>query len=170
MSKIAQQIAELTYKKSLIDLLTNFADNAEVFAKDADDKLKKEFSSLVQDALLAMVEKLENDVPLETEPEKAAFQPDEIEILKQLVDQVRNRTRAHAPKPAAEIPPEQKAARQDKTQFALANQHLAGQQVKAKIEGEDLVGKVVGLDAPHVIVQLPQGGAVGVPLENITQI
>lgn len=68
------------------------------------------------------------------------------------------------PKPKPKQVPERK---QDKIQFALANRHLDGKEVVCRTPNGEVTGKVVGLDAPYVIVKTDTGHTAPVLLENI---
>jgi len=57
----------------------------------------------------------------------------------------------------------------DKLAFALDNRHLAGKSVSiANDKNITINGKVVGLDAPFVIVQTEAGPTIKVPLEKVS--
>lgn len=57
----------------------------------------------------------------------------------------------------------------DKLSFALDNSHLGGKRVTvANDKNLTIVGKVVGLDAPFVIVETETGPTIKVPLDKVS--
>jgi hypothetical protein len=65
--------------------------------------------------------------------------------------------------------PEDRVGANDKLSFALDNRHLSGKIVTvANDKNMTITGKVVGLDAPYVLVATETGPTIKVPLEKVS--
>lgn len=98
--------------------------------------------------------------------------PDQISVLGTLADKVKSKVSQPVtlgPSPI-ETPSKEKAimSPNDKMVFAMANRHLAAKTVTViRPDGTHMKGKVVGLDAPDIIVKTELGPTVTAPLEKI---
>lgn len=75
----------------------------------------------------------------------------------------------HVAAPAQLKPPAQiEASPSEKMNFAMEHRHLGGKQVQVENDKNLTIrGKVVGLDAPFVIVQVDGGPAIKVPRDKV---
>jgi hypothetical protein len=63
---------------------------------------------------------------------------------------------------------QQELSNNDKMAFALGNRHLADKRVQVlNDQNAQIFGKVVGLDAPFVIVKTETGPTINVPIEKV---
>lgn len=192
MSFLEQQLRELQIKKHKISYFRLVLGllSATEGSEEETEAQKQAIEELTQ-FINARVEAIESGKEAaKSESSEAAssqFSEEEVVILKQIVDRALNRqapqTKAFwdqdankgafasddAPPQAPKKPesPGQKAKRQDKIQFALANRHLDGKRVTVIQNGNQVGGKVVGLDAPNVIVKTDTGHTVPVDLDNL---
>ncbi len=184
MSKIDKLIQELQLKKKKIDYIDYIVELLKGDTTCIDFKeVQSEVLSKVEPLLLSLKSSIENDLPQEiVEQRKSEFEPKELQILKTLaskaMDRVQNSStpliEANSPfikeiPPAQPRPPKKPLmSNHDKINFAMSNRHLADKKVKFNSdEGIPITGKVVGLDAPNVVVKTDSGPTVEVPLERI---
>lgn len=70
--------------------------------------------------------------------------------------------------PKTETKSESEIGPNEKMNFALENRHLGGKDVAIEREGKDAIrGKVVGLDAPYVLVRTDAGPTIKVPIQEV---
>jgi hypothetical protein len=62
-----------------------------------------------------------------------------------------------------------KLDKKDKMQFAIANRHLDGKEVIISTKNGEVLGTVVGLDAPNVIVETVTGFRATIALDKIRE-
>lgn len=81
-------------------------------------------------------------------------------------------TLKHVPKNVPKKPQKQnkELPKQDKITFALENRRLADQKVNVRTEQGVFKGKVIGLDAPFVIVRLDSGATVQREIQDIQEL
>lgn len=81
-------------------------------------------------------------------------------------------TPKHVPKNVPKKPQKQnkELPKQDKITFALENRRLADQKVNVRTEQGVFKGKVIGLDAPFVIVKLDSGATVQREIQDIQEL
>ncbi len=104
-----------------------------------------------------------------------------IDFVERAVQSIETGTPVEAPKPApafkaepatpASTPkkPEDNVGPNDKLSFAMDNRHLAGKTVSvANDKSIVITGKVVGLDAPFVLVKTDTGPTIKVPLDKVS--
>ncbi len=73
------------------------------------------------------------------------------------------------PNPKQPTQPPKRAANQDKISFAMAHRHLAEKRCTVvTATGNKVGGKIVGMDAPYLVVQTDTGHAINVPPEEVT--
>ena len=73
-------------------------------------------------------------------------------------------TAAKTPAPKKEVEP----SVAEKSNFAITNRHLGGRNVSVINDANvEIKGKVVGLDAPFVLVKTDTGPTIKVPLPNV---
>lgn len=179
MSKLDNQIKELQARKSKVECLVTV--KKQVFEAVKEYKaIGTEVRELVDSFIDAQVDIIENgETPSLLSDNE--FSKGELEVLHQLIlratpkvakgmiDNSLKNPESFTPiekdnstpvKPTAAVP--------DKIQFALANKHLDNKQVKVDVNGVQVIGVVVGLDAPHVIVKTATGQTVQVTLDKIT--
>lgn len=175
MSKIDTLIQELQLKKKKIDYLTYVLDLVQNDQKCIDFvEVQEDVFGKLKPILLKMQEDIENNVETTMD---SLFSKDQVEALKLLAEKVK--TKQNAPVKPAQVnkihnddAPVNKnlVPQQDKMNFAMDNRHLANKNVTViNNENLDVTGKVVGLEAPYVIVKTKQGPTIKVPLENIRE-
>lgn len=172
MSKIDTQIKELLAKKKKVDYINYVLDLVKNDTKCIDfSEVKTEIVAQIEPHLLKLIEQIESDVLTESKDTKQLISEEDLEILKLLANKVKSKDSIE-PKKVNNPPPKQNnqqhASTQDKMNFALNNRHLAGKRVQViNDQNIDLHGKVVGLDAPFVLVETDTGPVINVPLEKV---
>ena len=172
MSKIDDQIKSLQLKKKKVEFLTHIL----ISAKDYSHKDFAEVKDAVVETLEAFVTNAissieEGGEPQDTPNPMLGFSESQVKVLQQLADRALNRKPEPPKAPDSTQAPPQNEAPADKMAFALANRHLAGQMVSVANDKNMIVkGKVVGLDAPNVLVKTETGPTIAVPISNISLV
>lgn len=178
MSKIQDQIKLLQLKQKKLEYVSYIADLIKNDTKCIDFKdVQTEIVEQVEPFLLDLMTSIENDTPLKSQTKEPDFTHNQIVTLRTVADTILNRpevTKAkvedvqpfhkpvQAPTPTSELSP------QDKMSFAMDNRHLANKRVQViNDQNVTINGKVVGLDAPHVVVQTDTGPTIKVPLQKV---
>lgn len=153
MSKIDQLIAELQLKKKKVLFLEHILTSA----KDFEDEDFKE----VKDDVVQLLEKF-------TKETIAEIEDGEKPLTKQPEKPVETKVEQPTKKPEQNTSKEPAMSVHEKATFAMANRHLAGKKVDVlNDKNAQIVGEVVGLDAPYVIVKTDTGHRIKVPVDNI---
>lgn len=132
--------------------------------------ISSETSTLFKEFVDQQITRLEGGGGLKLqEPGSASvFSDDEVKILRSLIERVKAQ---NSQPPTTQHPPKLvQADRQDKIHFSMQNRHLENKRVEVSTKDGKVKGKVVGLDAPHVIVQTDTGYTVPVELEQVTVV
>lgn len=184
MSKIDEQIKELVRKKSKVELYWHIIESLSQYKDEQFQDVKDEVLAEVQafvDAQIAIIEDGKSKITGNPNEDDVSFTVEEIKVLKQTVKKLLE------PKPQKPVStdgayssstetkptqPVKKTAdnRQDKISFALANRHLANKRVKCQTPQGEVLGNVVGIDAPHIIVKTDTGHTAPIDLDNITVV
>lgn len=179
MSNIDAQIRALQLKKKKIDYVSYLADLIKNDTRCVDfEDVQKEIVSRIEPFFLELMTAIENDA----EPDVSATMDSERrKALVELADKVlaakknpkiqydapKNNVFAKAPKESSKPI----VSNQDKMSFALDNRHLGGKRVQVENDtNSDVVGTVVGLDAPFVVVKTDSGPTIQVPIEKVMMI
>lgn len=182
MSKIQEQIKALQLKQKKIEYVSYIADLIKNDTKCVDFKeVQAEIVAKMEPFLLDLMTEIETDTPVKKTKESDTFTEEQIITLKAIADKINskpaqpaqaqpqgssngpyNQEQAPAPVPASSL------SNQDKMSFALANRHLADKRVEVMNDKNvKIFGKVVGLDAPFVVVKTETGPTINVPLERV---
>lgn len=173
MSKINALIQELQLKQKKIDYLNYIKDllkgdqHCVDYVEVQDEVLSKVIPQL--DALSKEIED-GTQAALPLIMPVTGFSPDQILILSKLADKVKPLAIENVNPEIPKTPPVKKPVMSttDKISFAMDNRYLSNKEVKvSNDQGIEVKGKVVGLDAPFVIVKTNQGPTISVPLEKV---
>ncbi len=184
MSKIQEQIKALQLKQKKIEYVSYIADLIKNDTKCIDFKeVQSEIVSKLEPFLLDLMTEIETDSQPKKTKDSEIFTEEEVATLKAVAQKINSKpTQSVAPaqpqapsnSPYNQEPPAQKPAQpqslsnQDKMSFALANRHLADKRVEVmNDQNVKIYGKVVGLDAPFVVVKTETGPTINVPLEKV---
>lgn len=182
MSKILQQIQALQVKQKKIDYIIYILDLLNNDSKCVDFKdVQSDVLKLVDPFLRKLSESIENETPLE-QSATSIFTEGEVRLLKMITAKAAQK-RSEPPtsitqnnpyeneETAPKLTPKKPESSQDKLSFALSNRHLADKQVRVENhQNMNITGKVVGLDAPNVVVKTDNGPTISVPLERISLV
>lgn len=187
MSKIDQQIKALMVKKSKIDYIKYIQD---LLVNDKNCIDFKDVKETVLKDILPHLEKvaeaIESDSKVATE-QVQEFSKTQTEALKELADKfiaakqnksLEHKTQAQPNQPfqndtptPVPAPRKQELSHNDKMNFAMNNRHLANKDVQVmNDQNVQIRGKVVGLDAPFVLVKTDTGPTINVPIEKVSLI
>jgi hypothetical protein len=177
MSKIAEQIKALQLKQKKIDYISYVADLVKNDTKCIDfQDVQKEIVEKIEPFLLKLMDSIEKDVELKADGQPALSE-EQVKALALVADkliakpQVANQQPANPQVPPPPKPPQPTVSNQDKMNFALGNRHLADKRVQVlNDQNAQIYGKVVGLDAPHVVVKTDTGPVINVPIEKIVTL
>lgn len=178
MSPLEKQIQELNYKKNKIEYYTEIKERLAQKDESYSDYQKEVDSELIK-FIDSKIKELETGEKIKSKVTQASdiFSPEDLEILEQIIARVKNKPQQpqanlektiSPTKPKKETPAPPVAAI-DPVRFVMQNKHLDGRkvQVKSNDDNPNITGKVVGLDAPWVIVKTDKGPTIKVQLENI---
>jgi hypothetical protein len=169
MSKIDAQILklrerekQLEQEKLKIEFLNHILKSAESYDHKSFKDIKIEVVGMLRKFVTKAVESIENGVPLSfSEP------PKEAQSNTVFAQENPNTPPRPAP-PKREVAPGELSP-SEKMAFAMANRHLAGRDVTvANDKNLTITGKVVGLDAPFVVVKTETGPTIKVPLDQVS--
>ena len=174
MSKIQDQIKALQLKQKKIEYVSYLADLIKNDTKCVDFKdVQKEIVERIEPFLLRMMTEIEDGVS--SQPETAGLSQEQIDALKKVADRVLTK----APEPTIKdvqpahrpVQPKQELPTHDKMRFALDNRHLADKRVQVlNDQNAPIYGKVVGLDAPFLVIQTETGPVINVPIDKIVPV
>lgn len=183
MSKIQEQIKALQLKQKKIEYVSYIADLIKNDTKCIDFKeVQPEIVAKLEPFLLDLMTEIETDTVTKKVKESDVFTEEEIATLKAVAQKINSKpsqpsapAQPQAPQnsPYNQEPVQKPAApqalsNQDKMSFALANRHLADKRVEVmNDQNVKIYGKVVGLDAPFVVVKTETGPTINVPLEKV---
>ena len=177
MSKIQEQIKALQLKQKKIEYISYLADLIKNDTKCIDFKdVQKEIVEKIEPFLLSLMTEIEEGaVPKESQSE-TTLTPEQVEALKKVADRVLTKPVVEnqpfaQPQPQQPVQSKAEPPHQDKMRFALDNRHLADKRVQViNDKNVQIYGKVVGLDAPYVVIQTETGPVINVPLEKIVPV
>lgn len=176
MSRLDEQLKELQTKKLKAEFLKLLKNKVGDVTNDKFKSVEKEIKDQVFAFLDARVDMIESGEIKQESELKGLFSSDEVEVLKLLAQRAASKqNKVSQPKEIKENPykttgveaaPEITAelTPAEKIKFAQELRHLDAKEIKMK-DGSS--GTVVGLDAPHVIVQLYNGVSVRVKPEDV---
>lgn len=172
MSTINDKIKLLQRKLATVERLNQVLSYVEGLGDPTDHPgLSKELSSVFKTFVETQISNLEAGSDLQPETVKVQpqqFSDEEVTILRSLIERVK--TQSTGTQPPKTVTPSPQSDRSDKIRFAMQNRHLDQKRVAIQTKDGTVKGKVVGLDAPHVIVQTDTGYTVPVELEQVTVI
>lgn len=172
MSKIQEQIKILQLKQKKVEYVSYIADLVKNDTKCVDFKeVQKEILEKIEPFLLELMTQIEEGAvaPKASQNVTGDLTPEQVDALKKVADRVLTKPENQSfSEPPQKPAPKQDAPHQDKMRFALDNRHLADKRVQViNDKNVQIYGRVVGLDAPFVVVQTETGPVINVPLEKI---
>lgn len=177
MSNIDTQIKQLLLKKKKIDYISYIADLVKNDTKCVDFKdVQKEIVSKIEPFLLELMSAIETDSEVKPKTNENDLSPTEVQVLKAAAAKaIAKAAQPDQPKNeqvSAEAKETKKQQAQmstsDKMNFAMNNRHLADKRVQViNDKNVEIFGKVVGLDAPFVVIRTDTGPVIQVPLEKV---
>lgn len=173
MSKLEDQLKELTFKKQKVDYL-KFLDEKIKNIKNIDFKeVEQEVKEIISSFIISKISLIEEGEVLKETTSRTTiphqFDEESLKILAQIVEKAKGKVLPQATSvQKTETKVEKNVPVQDKITFALANRHLEGKILTANTLMGQVTGKVVGLDAPHIIIQtVPGSPAISITMDQI---
>ncbi len=182
---IEAKIQELMLKKKKIDYLKYVEDLIRNDTKCIDYKsVKDDVVSTITPHIMKLIQSIENDTEVKY-ADNQEFSPEQFKALVFLADRVNapkptpsavqvNETpapSAYQPEQPIAAPKKDLLSHNDKMNFAMNNRHLADKRVQVLNDANTpIYGKVVGLDAPHIIVKTEAGPTINVPVEKVNPV
>lgn len=152
LKQLKEQERALELDKRKIEFLQHILQSAKDYNHKSFVDVKNDVVSMLSDLVDQAIQKIEGIVPTPT-PTKG-----ETPYAKE----------EQSPPPPVKKP-EDRIGANDKLSFAMDNRHLAGKSVSvANDKNITIKGKVVGLDAPYVLVATESGPTIKVPLEHVS--
>lgn len=178
MSKINALIQELQLKQKKIDYLNYIKDLLKGDQKCVDYiEVQDEVLSKLIPHIEQLAKQIEDGASAEQTP-ISGLTEDQVKVLAMVADKAKGKINAASettPKqsnqnlPQPQVPKRQVMSNNDKMSFAMENRHLANREVQVANDQNMIVkGKVVGLDAPFVIVKTDTGPTIQVPIEKVS--
>lgn len=170
MSKIAEQIQKLREQEKRleretrkVEFLTHILQSASTYEHASFKDVKQDVVSLLENFVKKTIEAIEAGTEV-----TITVGPPTINIIP-TTPQTPAQPQVGA---AAQLQPkktEDRVSVAEKASFALDNRHLGGKMVSVENDKNMTIrGKVVGLDAPFVIIQTDTGPTIRVPLEKVS--
>lgn len=187
MSTLEEQIAALQFQKHKAELFKNMLKL--IADLQVEEQFKEAFNEAfleVNDFIKSKIDSIESRKAVQAVTEETSFTADEMNILRAVIARASQLTLGNPPAqpagangafaneddpqppPRRPNPVNRKDTTQDKIRFAMANRHLDSKRVTVITNNGTIGGKVVGIDAPHIIVKTDTGHTIPVDLENIT--
>lgn len=177
MTKIEEQIKELTLKKKTIEFLQHILRSVEDYNENDFSEVQEEVVKIMRDFVSSKIEEIETGKKSESTKlaeDIAGFTQDEVQALKQVVGKLKQKNIKQPPDPGKkeENSPQKRESTpsiQDAMSFAMQNRHLSGKKVTAQNDqGGTIEGQVVGTDFPNLLVKTENGVVVKVPRERLS--
>lgn len=173
MSKIDEQIQQLFLKKKKIDFLNHILDSAKKYDHKDYKEVKDDVISILDGFIQSSIESIESDKEIAKSSIESQVSEEDYQILKTMIDKVKSKKSKPKDSPyekSKEVKDNKQYTQpQDKLSFAMDNRHLANKEVSVANDQNMIIkGKVVGLDAPHVVVKTEAGPTINVPLDKIS--
>lgn len=178
MSNIDSQIKALLLKKKKIDYVSYIADLVKNDTKCHDFKdVKSEVVSKIEPFLIELMTAIESDSDVKTPKDESKpimvdfLSSDEqkaIKLVAQAALKKVNQLPSQTDTPSKPVKTQAEVSPSDKMNFAMSNRHLANKRVQVINDNNvQILGKIVGLDAPNVVVKTDTGPTIDVPLNKI---
>lgn len=176
MSKIDKLIEELQLKKTKIDYLNYLLNIIKTDEHCVDYKeIKNEMVSKIEPLLKNLITEIEDGTITEVKLE-GDFSKDELNTLKALAERANAKNVIVDAKPADTRPKELVLNKKEpmmsvheKMQFSLSHRHLANASVNVmNDQNVTITGKVVGIDAPYLVIKTESGPVIKVPPEKVS--
>lgn len=171
MSKIAEQIQKLREQEKRleretrkVEFLTHILDSAKDYQHESFKDVKQDVVGLLENFVKKTIEAIETGTEI-----TITVGPPTINIIPTTPQAPAQSQVAASAQLQPKKQPEDGISPNDKLSFALDNRHLGGKIVSVENDKNITIrGKVVGLDAPFVIVQTDTGPTIKVPLEKVS--
>lgn len=159
IKKLREQEKRLELEKLKVEFLTHILSSVKDYKEEAFASVKSDVIEVLEPFIKKSIEAIETgntlEIVLRSNANPAPVIPIPLEAA--------NATPPSKPKNA-----EDSVGPNDKLSFALDNRHLAGKNVNVANDQSIIIrGKVVGLDAPYVLVQTETGPTIKVPRDKI---
>ena len=165
MSKLDEQLKELQIKKLKVEFLKLLRNNIGDVTGDQFKEIEVEVKEEVFAFLDAQIDMIESGEIKTTNEVTQLFNDDEVNALKLFAQKaISKQNQPIKQSPSVNNIENNNFSTQDKIRFAQEHRHLGGKMVKLKDGNE---GKVVGLDAPSVLISLYNGVTVGYNVKDI---
>jgi hypothetical protein len=173
MSKLEEQLKELSLKKKKVDyfkfLSDKLVDIKNIEFKEVESEVKELLTQFISREINLIENGLEDTKKVSKEGDPSIppiFDAESIKILNHLVEKAKHKFEKPIEQPKESTP--QKLPVSDKIRFAQQNRHLEGKTLTAKTLIGEVTGRVVGLDAPNILLQVTPGSpAFAITLEQI---
>lgn len=162
MSKIAEQTKELTKRLKKVEFLNHILESAQNYDHKDFTEVKDDVVKMLEQFVEESIEIIVNGVKKTASPaivNKGTF-----------ADEDSPQVEEERPKPPPKKPrPPTEPGHQDKLSFAMQHRPLADKDVSVANDQKRIVkGRVVGLDAPYVLVKVENGPTIKVPPEKVS--
>lgn len=171
MSILDEQLKELQGRKLKVEffnlLKKNIGSISDPKFKSVEKEVKDDLFTFIQ----AQVDMIEGGEVKSKSEINELFNEDTVKTLLILAEKVKSkqtssRQTQEPVKQADSLENQLDYSKADKISFALQYRHLGGKDIKVSSQG-GAKGKVVGVDAPYIVVQLLNGQTVSVPPKDI---
>lgn len=177
MSKLEDQLKELQTKKLKSDFFKYLKGslNDLKFEENRFDDVKSEVMESMNAFIDAQIDMIESGEINQKQELEELFNSEEVKVLKLMASKALNKQTNNPlgePRPQVVLTKEQRIAEltaNDPVKFALRHRHLEGKSVQFTNQDGTFNGKVVGLNAPNIILEMPSGNKVQVHVDQIIQ-
>lgn len=176
MSKLEEQLKELQTKKLKADFFKNVKENLFAMVPKKEDGIEVDVVNEIAAFIDAQVDMIESGEIKTTKEINSLFTTDEVEALKRIAGKVLNKPEVPNAFPnnnnnKALTKQERllQMTANDPIKFALKHRHLENKNVTVNNDGTIFNGKVVGLQAPNVVVETNSGQRIAVHIDKISE-
>jgi uncharacterized protein YlzI (FlbEa/FlbD family) len=180
MSKLKEELKKLQSQQLKADFFAKIRENIKAikFNKNDDAPEKTQVIEEITAFVDAQIDMIESGEVTRKEEINEVLTSDEVKVLKSVAAKVMKQKPVNTGVFNEETPAqpaitkEQRLAQMtanDPIKFALKHRHLDGKVVVFNTPNGDAQGKVVGLNAPNVVVELNDGKKINVPVNGIRE-
>lgn len=179
MSRLQEELREIESKLLKIKFFKEVKKNIGAMITDKKDEVKKEVQDELSAFIDTQIDMIESGEIRQQKEIDELFSSEEVRALKLVASKALGKNNVFSTeespnpsKPQTKLTKEQRLAEMtanDPIKFALKHRHLENKTVKVQNENGLVSGKVIGLQAPNVVLELNNGSKIHVHVNKIME-